>query len=197
MKTKRCPWCGKKLSNGSNIWERIKIGIKPVHQCPFCFNPMSSPLSTILYAPILLVIIGFYLNTNTLLFIVFCLSAVVAFALCLLLIIFGKYNYYKMGPDGKKLDSNEKKYKGCIQVAEYSKLRKNQLLLTDKSFDKSESFSLPSPIRITKYSMKKHRIEFTFLYDQEQNQSLIESGAFIAYVPDDSNPIPINIQNVK
>ena len=92
MKTKRCPWCGKKLSNGSNIWERIKIGIKPVHQCPFCFNPMSSPLSTILYAPILLVLIGFYLNTNTLLFIVYCLSAVVAFALCLLLIIFGKYN---------------------------------------------------------------------------------------------------------
>ena len=197
MKDQRCPWCGKKLSSGKTLSKRIKIGLKPVHQCPYCFNPMSSPLSTVLYTPILMIIVGIILDINLLFFLIFCLLAVIAFVACLFLIIFGKNNYYKMGFDGKRLESNEKKYKGYINGERPPKLRKNQLLLTDKDFDDREAFSASSPIRITKYSPKPQKIEYVFLYERGQNESLTENDAFIAYAPCDNDFIPLNVKVSK
>ncbi|MBR4032096.1 MAG: hypothetical protein IKJ07_05100 [Clostridia bacterium] len=197
MKDQRCPWCGKKLPNKVNIWKRIKTGLKPVHQCPYCFNPMSSPLSTALYTPILLIIIGLYLNVNALIFTIYCLCAVSAFVVCILLIAFGKYNYYKMGSDGKRLNSYQKKYRGCVNADIKPRLHKKQLLLTDKDFENSEALSVSSPIRITKYSSKNQHIEYVFLYDHKQNEELVENGAFSAYLSYDNEIIALTIQDPK
>lgn len=197
MKDQRCPWCGKKLSNKSDVWQRIKTGLKPVHQCPYCFNPMSSPLSTALYVPILLIIIGLYLNVNALIFTIYCLCAVSAFVVCLLLIVFGKYDYYKMGSDGKRLNSYEKKYSGYIIGEKKTKLRKKQLLLTDNDFENCEALSVSSPIRITKYSQKNQQIEYVFLYDHKQNEALVENGAFTAYLSYNNEIVALTIQDSK
>lgn len=190
MQNKRCPWCAKKISSGSTLANRIKIGLMPVRTCKHCSGAFSSSASTWIIFLALMVTWAFFAG-SVLEFIIICILLAAAIITAVLLALFDKYTVFKLGADGKRAERQDVKYSGKTDEKNIF-LRKGDLLLTDIALDESPAFWVTAPIQITKYSQKTGKTEFVFLYEHTDNLSVIKGRALKVYSEKEEEPIYIS-----
>ena len=190
MENKRCPWCGKNISSGVTAMEKIKNGLSPVRMCPHCSNAFSTNISSFLLAALILIIWMFFAG-SVLDFVFACILLVSGLAFAVILSLLEKYGIQRISLDGKKQMNSALRYRAKIIGGKTTPSIKKKQLLTNREFNNSPSFSVSSPILITKYSMKRAEVEFVFLYDHADNKILIENGAFEALIPNNNGYEPL------
>ena len=192
LNNERCPWCGKTLFSSTSTFKRIKFGLSPAHLCPHCQNAFSSVISTVVYLPVIALIIYFFIGT-TFISILLAIAALLCLAACAAILLVGRIKYYKISNDGKKYKQKAVRFTRRLRHQGSAPLHRGDILPTSRDFDELPAFQTMAPIKIMKYSARSGKVTFEFLYEHEDNEALSSASSFEAYVPQDENTETITL----
>lgn len=184
---KRCPWCGRYTAcEPSNIIKNSETNRK-VFRCNSCCKPV---ICTYGYPRLYFIIIflGFYLIKYPALLTVWLITI---FGIYLLFIRkrFIHIEYERGDEKGNWVINDSEEYR--MQYDSKVRIRKGDILLTDRNFDEKSLIIPVSPILITQCNHRTQTLEYVFLYDHPNNSKLFSDvpGAFVVY----KNNIPIRL----
>lgn len=169
MNKRRCPWCGKIMTDGgtNDFKFNSKKTPKPLYcgKCIYCNNyaaQMYSLRELILFiiAVVLFVLICI-INYNLIAFGILILGLISIYAI--------KTARLRRINENEEYVVPESKVYSAVVLSEINSFKDEVIYLTDADFDEKQLYSTSSPIRLVKINRKEKEIEFYFLYEHKDN----------------------------
>ena len=191
MSKRRCPWCGKILTDEVNQYKlNSKTTPKPLYfgKCANCgkFSAQMYSLREL---------------------IMFIIAAVMCILICIInyrlmwlgIFVLGGIVIYAVKTARIRRTDETEEYlvpEAKVYTAEISppsiRLYGEPILPTSPDFDNSPSYSTSSPIRLVKINRKRKTAQFYFLYEHKDNAVLLSEQSFSAF-DDNGNRYTFNI----
>lgn len=192
MSKRRCPWCGKILTDEGNRYKlNSKKTPKPLYfgKCESCGKfsaQMYSLRELILFISAAVLCILLCIINHRLMWLgIFVLGGIVIYA--------AKTARIRRTDETEEYNVPEAK----VYTAEISpqsiRLYGEPILPTSPDFDNSPSYSTSSPIRLVKINRKRKTAQFYFLYEHNDNQALLNEQSFSAF-DDNGERYTLNIK---
>lgn len=188
MRTKRCPWCGKRINPKVDRVKtpRTTVGSRYTDfgRCPHCRQFYGQGFSVNrLAVGLVLVILGLILLSMLSPKLAYC----AVFPVAVLIFVWIRTRpIRRMDERENPIPLETPVFKATVRPAPSRKIGKNTLYFFSNDFDAYDSFQTVSPIFIRSVNRKSGEITFSFLYEQPLNREFVEREGDASYPVFDS-----------